>query len=258
MRKDDPGDKTSRNFRNPPAEHRFRKGVSGNPRGRPRVERVLVSTKVGGQPGVGFEDRIKSLAILEAYRPFTLPDGETIPIIQLIFRKVNVSAANGNTRAQQTALNVVIGAEADRRSAAAEILKANVAYKEHWTEVLAERARTGATGPEPLPHPDDVVINYRTGEVTIDGPVMEEQKLALDQLRFQWPELEQELIEINEQCASKPDDLGLRKQRNELRKIVDLVRADVGKHNLRRAFRTAPTKSTEGESRRRKRGHDIE
>jgi hypothetical protein len=62
-----------RRYRNPPIEHRFRKGVSGNPRGRPRKIRALVSTKIGGQPGIGFEDRIKSLTIEEAYRPYYNP-----------------------------------------------------------------------------------------------------------------------------------------------------------------------------------------
>jgi Family of unknown function (DUF5681) len=97
----DTDDPTTRRYRNPPAEHRFRKGISGNPRGRPRKNRALVSTKVYGRPGIGFEDRIKSLAI-EAYRLITIREGdrtERIPVIQAILRKVAVAAANGNIRA---------------------------------------------------------------------------------------------------------------------------------------------------------------
>jgi hypothetical protein len=59
----DRDDPATRSYRNPPIEHRFRKGVSGNTKGRPRKKRAFVSTKVDGQPGIGFEDRIKSLAI---------------------------------------------------------------------------------------------------------------------------------------------------------------------------------------------------
>jgi hypothetical protein len=70
---------------------------------------------------------------------------ERIPVIQAILRKVALAAANGNVRAQQNYLNLVIGAEAARREATAEMLKAAVEYKEHWHRVLAERARNGAT-----------------------------------------------------------------------------------------------------------------
>jgi uncharacterized protein DUF5681 len=165
---DGPAEETPRRHRNPPIEHRFRKGVSGNPRGRPCKIRALVSTKIGGQPGIGFEDRIKSLAIEEAYRLITIREGdrtERIPVIQAILRKVAVAAANGNIRAQQNYLNLLIGAEADRRVATMELLKIAVDYKEHWHHVLAERARKGTTGPEPVPHPDDVIIDYDTGKI---------------------------------------------------------------------------------------------
>src|ERR1700720_1304969 len=120
----DRDDPATRSYRNPPIEHRFRKGASGNPKGRPRKKRAFVSTKVDGQPGIGFEDRIKSLAIEEAYRLITIREGdreEGVPVTQAILRKVAVAAANGNTRAQQNYLNLLIGAEADRRVATMEL-----------------------------------------------------------------------------------------------------------------------------------------
>jgi Family of unknown function (DUF5681) len=175
---------------------------------------ALVSTKIGGQPGIGFEDRIKSLAIEEAYRLITIREGdrtERIPVIQAILRKVAVAAANGNIRAQQNYLNLLIGAEADRRVATMELLMTAVDYKEHWHHELAERARKGTTGPEPVPHPDDVIIDYDTGKIRFDGPVEEEQKEAQTRLRTMWPDMEQSLKEINEEIESNPNDLRLRK-----------------------------------------------
>jgi Family of unknown function (DUF5681) len=194
--------------------------------------------QIGGQPGIGFEDRIKSLAIEEAYRLITIREGdrtERIPVIQAILRKVAVAAANGNIRAQQNYLNLLIGAEADRRVATMELLKIAIDYKEHWHHVLAERARKGTTGPEPVPHPDDVIIDSETGEVRIDGPVMEEQKEARDQLRARWPDLELLLTEINEEIESDPNNLSLRKQQKTTTKIVNWLRDDALKRRMRDA-----------------------
>src|ERR1700720_892248 len=233
--KDDPA---TRSYRNPPVEHRFRKGVSGNPKGRPRKNRALVSTKVDGRPGIGFEDRIKSLAIEEAYRMITIREGdrtERIPVIQAILRKVAVAAANGNIRAQQNYLNLLIGAEADRRVATMELLMTAVDYKEHWHHELAERARKGTTGPEPVPHPDDVIIDYDTGKIRFDGPVEEEQKEAQTRLRTMWPDMEQSLKEINEEIESNPNDLRLRKIQKRTTKVVNWLRDDALKRRMRDA-----------------------
>ena len=60
----------------PPAEFRFKKGTCGNLKGRPPKERALVATKFGGQPGIGFESRIKAIAIEEAYRLITVREGD--------------------------------------------------------------------------------------------------------------------------------------------------------------------------------------
>jgi hypothetical protein len=183
-----------------------------------------------------FEDRIKSLAIEEAYRLITIREGdrtERIPVIQAILRKVAVAAANGNIRAQQNYLNLLIGAEADRRVANMELLKIAIDYKEHWHHVLAERARKGTTGPEPVPHPDDVVIDYDTGKIRID--VMEEQKEAQNRLRAMWPNVEQSLKEINEEIESNPNDLSLRKTQKRMTKIVNWLRDDALKRRMRDA-----------------------
>jgi hypothetical protein len=216
-----------RRYRVPPAEFRFKKGTSGNLKGRPPKERALVTTKFGGQPGIGFEARIKSIAIEEAYRLITVREGdriERVPVIQAILRKVAVSAANGNTRAQRTYLDLVIGAEADRSAAAAELLRAAVEGKEYWAGIFAEYDRRGIDRPNPIPHPDDVVIDYKTGEVQIKGPVMTEQKEARETAISYKKKLEKDLKICTAAMEANPDDLELRRTHKKLTKIVDWLR----------------------------------
>ncbi len=108
-----------------------------------------------------------------------------------------VAAANGNVRAQQHFLNLVIGAEADRRLAKMEMLKTAIDYKEHWHQVLSERERKGTTGPEPPTHPDEVIVDPNTLEVRIEGPVLQEQKDAQDALIAMRPDFEGDLSELD-------------------------------------------------------------
>ena len=78
--------------------------------------------------------------------------------------------------------------------------------------------------PEPVPHPDDVNINYETGDVTITGPVMTEQKVARERLLAARSELEQNLTDCIKAMEADPDDLSLRRVRKKLTQIIDWLR----------------------------------
>ncbi len=97
----------------PPAEHRFQKGKSGNPRGRPPKAKAAKSDPLGcgAQPA-------NDLLLEEAYRPVTVREGDRvrrIPIIQGIYRKMYLAAINGNRFAQRTVVELVQSAEAEKQ-----------------------------------------------------------------------------------------------------------------------------------------------
>jgi hypothetical protein len=55
------------------------------------------------------------------------------------------------------------------------------------------RKRERASGPEIIPHPDDIDIDPRTGAVSFNGPLTLDQKMAQDLVVSAWPGVGREL-----------------------------------------------------------------
>ena len=54
-------------------------------------------------------------------------------------------------------------------------------YKQKWTEELERRRKLGIEEPDPVPHPDDIIIDMRTGHVRTEGPLDEREKRSWDE-----------------------------------------------------------------------------
>jgi hypothetical protein len=101
---------------------------------------------------------------------------------ETVMRSLSVKAAKGHDRAQKVFLDTVSKAQQIRKNEEHEYIATMCEYKRKLTEELIERKRSGKTGPEPVPHPDDIVIDPRKGTVEIRGPVTQEEKAILDYL----------------------------------------------------------------------------
>ena len=184
----------------PPAATRFQPGQSGNPGGRPKGARNKL-------PALN-EERLKTIILEEAYRAIRINDGDRqikVPMAQAIIRAVAVNAVKGQQRAQRLFTELLTTTERENKTLNDEWLDVAMTYKIEWEKELERRARLGITDlPEPLPHPDHIVLDMQTGTAVIRGPSTKQEKSLWDRIRGREQDFVEELREL-ENLRNDPD-----------------------------------------------------
>jgi len=228
--------KDNRNYRKPPVEHQFQKGTSGNPRGRPKKEAQPGFGALGG----GIADRLAAMALNEAMRPVTVREGEKtseMPAMQALLRTMFRAAAQGDIKVGRQLLDVMARGESQRTATAVEMLQSAARYKEEYGRIFEEREREGLDPPDIYPHPDDVIIDETTGEVTIDGPITKDQAGARKAVREQALKSLGRYFEVEAALKEEPTNPELRRELKALEPYYHFFRSEAARNARREALR---------------------
>lgn len=156
-------------YRNPPERSRFRKGQSGNPKGRPKLDscsHVLPLASFG------------SSALSLARRKMTVRERgkeRDIPTVEAVYLAQIKLALEGNAFAQkQHSIEHLNRIEREERWEIAREHEIAEDYIERARAAIAAAKSRGEPEPEFYPHPDDIVVEPGR-RIRFNGPINAEQ-----------------------------------------------------------------------------------
>ena len=189
--------KSAVGYGRPPRHTRFRKGVSGNPAGRPRGARNKAK-----EPD---PNDLRDIFLREAARQIPGQDGSNtqLTIYEAAIRRTLVDAAKGRPRAQDLVLKYGAAIERAMEAERDEAFREAVVYKMWAEREIARREQLGITDAMPIiPHPDNIEIDVRTREVRITGPLSPDEHRAFEYLKRRAGELRLAIEGALEKLAS--------------------------------------------------------
>jgi hypothetical protein len=127
-------------------------------------------------------------------------------LMQAVIRSLGVSAVKGSHRAQLALANLVAAIEKKELDERRDLFGTMIEYKRGWLENFEECDRRGIPRPEPVPHPHDIEINARTGEVYFNGPFDDVEKAEWDNARQRIKDGEEEIGYLTKLKCRTPEE----------------------------------------------------
>jgi hypothetical protein len=149
----------------------------------------------------------------------------TVPIARAVLRSLAVNAVKGQHRSQRLFSELLSSVETSNRTTYDEWLKTAIDYKIEWDRELARRKRLGIIdAPEPLPHPDHVVIDIRAGTARIVGPATREELADWEKWTERRKIFEEELEEYQQMLEDATEDSEIALMKVEIAQTENVLR----------------------------------
>ena len=162
----------------PPVEHRFKKGVSGNPKGRPNGSRRLPNIDAG-------DDSLAAIVRAEGRRMMSVREGDAVrqmPVKEIIIRNTFAAAAKGEGRALKVALGMLEIADNATNEQVVALQKASLQLQEYWNSWCLQ-TRYHHSVLTDLPKPAHVTIDPSTGFAIWNSPWLRNSPARLERYR---------------------------------------------------------------------------
>lgn len=159
----------------PPEDTRFKKGQSGNKKGRPKGSK-------NKSPNFPI-NILNDLVVKECMEDVTIHTANKqakVKKIEAVIKATVNKAIKGDHRSQKLILETFKSAEKEILEFSKEKLETAIIYREGALREIEQAKMFGQPDPDILPHPNHILIDPRTGEIKVIGPMDENEKKDWD------------------------------------------------------------------------------